>query len=408
MRPIRLKFVRGAVLFVLSVNLFACASVTVTRVTDANRTTVPGQRYFLPKPIITVAPQPDGTTAVTVDYLPDRDHEYAIETSSALSSYSFQATTDIRGLLTQVQFGADTTAVAQQAASSVAGAAVQLANTQSQQLVAQQTIVNTAQAAVDTARASAAAAAAAYTSDQKNGASATTLASDASALAQANAKLAVAQQALARSESTAQVVAAGATQGSIVATTPVAAGTTITAPTWTGPSAISLPDKFGAVSFVVNDNFSYDANGLPTGAVSLAAAQWDTNTVEGTVPAPGTSDELETNVVPTAQPTFQTTSTALGPPSLLPPDQVVPVSTKTATFYFDRPVKNMALPKVTSGTPPVPQTATVNLSSDGKTVTVDITSLKPGKYQLSMSVSYVADSKGYTMNAMPSINFSVQ
>ena len=66
-----------------------CASIKVTKITPGNDATIQGIRYYLPKPFIQVTPQADGTMAVDVIYLPDKDHKYAINTSSHLSAFTF-------------------------------------------------------------------------------------------------------------------------------------------------------------------------------------------------------------------------------------------------------------------------------------------------------------------------------
>jgi hypothetical protein len=394
----------------IALMLTSCADLTVTHVTDQNNATVKGQRYYLPKPVIIAASQADGTVAVSIDYLPDRSHEYAIDTDSKFAAYTYQVATDIRGLLTEVEFKADTTAVGQQLAASAGTTAAQLANYQSAQILANQTAVNTAQAAVDTARVTSDAAKAALASDKATAAAnpgsvtAAQLAADASASAQADAKLAVAQQALTRAQTTSQAVAANAAAASVVSTTGPSMGSMIGPAAWTGPAAISVPDRFPPVTFVVNDTYHYDATGKPSGSVSLESVQTD---MEGSVVLKDT--ELEKGVKPKAQPTFPTASTALGPPSLLPPGQTIPLSAKTATFFFDRPVKAIALSTVTTdANPPVPQTATVKLSDDGKTVTVDISQLTPGQYKLSLSMSYVLNSNGAVMTGSPAVKFTVK
>jgi hypothetical protein len=407
MRRAGKSLLRGISLFGLCATLAGCASLTVTRVTDANRDSVQGQRYYLPKPVITVAPQADGTVGVVVDYLPDQDHEYAIDTQSSFSSYAFQVVTDIRGLLTGVQYSADTTAVAQQLASGAGAAAVQLANSQSQQLVAEQTLINTAQNNVDTDNIAVQAAAAALASDQKQAAAnpssvtPATLAADASALAQANAKLTAAQQVFTRTQATAQVVAAGATQGTIVSTPAAAAGTALPASTWTGPSAISLPNQYGAVTFLVNDSYKFDAQGNATGGVSLVAQTGPNTALRPT--------GVEQGVNTSAQPVFAVTATALGPPNLLPPGQIIPLSTKTASFFFDRPPTKILSTSVSStAQPPVLQTATITPSADNKTIAVDISQLKPGNYTLSVQFSYTADLRGTIQAGVKTQTFAVQ
>src|SRR5258708_40211062 len=93
------------------VSVIGCASIKVTPVTKANASMVKGIHYYLPKPFIQVTPQADGTVVVDVIYLPDKDHEYAIHTSSQLSAFTFQASRDEKGLLSSVEYKASTSIV---------------------------------------------------------------------------------------------------------------------------------------------------------------------------------------------------------------------------------------------------------------------------------------------------------
>jgi hypothetical protein len=384
--------------------LAGCADLTVTRVTDDGNSTAVGQRYYLPKPVIIVAPQADGTVAVSVDYLPDKSHEYAVDTQSQFSSYTYQMSTDIRGLLTEVEFKADTTAVGQQLASSAGSLAAQLANYQSAQILANQTAINAAQTAYDAAKAAADAAHAALDSDKNNGITGTQLAADASAAAQADARLAVAQQALDRARSTSQAVAVSATAPSVIGATGPTMGNIIGSPTtWTGPSAISVPDKFGPVVFVVNDSYSKDAAGVLKEKVSLSAVTTELN--DTTVLAAG---DLQTGVVPKAQPAFATSTTALAPPRLLPPSQIVLLADKSVTFYFDRAVKAAAAKVETDATPPVAKTATATLAGDGKSITIDISQLAAGQYTLTVDTGFTLNSIGANATGTSIAKFTVK
>jgi hypothetical protein len=163
--------------FSVALSLSGCANLTVTKVSADNDATTKGVRYYLPKPYLQVTPQPDGTISVDVIFLPDKQREYAIDTSSHFSSYTFQIARDEKGLLTSLEYKASTTAVGQQLASSGGAYAAQSYNIKAAGLVAVQAQVNSAQTSLDTARTSEASAEAALASDQAHGASAATITS---------------------------------------------------------------------------------------------------------------------------------------------------------------------------------------------------------------------------------------
>ena len=380
--------------------LTGCASLTVTPVTQKNESAVKGVRYYLPKPYIQVTPQADGTVAVDVIYLPDLSHEYAIDTSSHLSAYTFQISRDEKGLLTSVEYKANTAIVGQQLASSAGAAAVQAYNIGAAQLAASQTQVNAAQTAADQARANAAAATATLASDKAHGASASTLTSDYAAVSQAEAKAQIAEEALQRAQKTVQAVSTSVAAGTIATTTAPAIGTAFGQPTWNTPIVDNLPGNFGPVLFAVND-VQDEKTGQET--VALKAVMSD-------VPGSGLAspDNLQEGVVAQAQRTFETTSSALGPPTLGPSGQAFPLSAKQATFFFDRPIKSLATGTVTTDTtPPVVANTTAKASTDGKSLTIDISSLSPGAYVLTAKFNYVADSSGRTMSGIQQVKFTV-
>lgn len=367
-----------------------CAKLQVTKVTDANAATGKGVHYYLPKPFIQVTPQADGTVAVDVVYLPDKSHEYAIDTSSTLSAFTFQVARDEKGLLTSVEYKASTAVVGQQLAASAGAIAAQSYNIKAAQLAANQAQVNTAQTAADLALANYLAAKATLASDTAHGAVAATLTSDNAAVAQAEARLQIAQHAVQRAQGTSQAVSAPVAAGTIAATTSPAMGTVFGQQTWNAPIVYNLPDKFGPVLFAVND--WKDRNGR--NRVELKA-------VSGKI---GASSSKQT-----VQPAFETVATALGPPTLFPPQQTAPVSVKQLVFYFDRPIKPQLLTGsvTTDATPPVATAAAPKGSNDGKSVTVDTTSLNAGNYVLAVNFSYVADSSGHTMSNVQKVKFTL-
>jgi hypothetical protein len=372
-----------ALLLVLMIGvLSACAELIVAPVTKDNEATVKGVRYYLPKPFIIFAPQADGTVTATIVYMPDTSHEYAIDTSSTMSSYGFQASTDPVGLLTAVQYNADSTAVASQASASVGAGVAQVMNYEAARSVAVQTQVNAAQNNVITAQSAYSAALAALNSDTQ--ANITTpgtvmpaaLAIDASTIAQKQAALQVAQSALQAAQSTPQAVAGTAAAGTPITTTPAAPSTAFGPQTWGTGLSLSLPEQFGPVWFSVNDS--------ETGGVSLSAVR---SKLHGVTPDPP-PNELD------PQPAFDTTFSALGPPQIaIPTTPFTLASQLPAAFMFNRDVTAVkpTLHRLDMSvvTDPVP------VWDQKRTITLDLTKLKPGGYWLEAQFRYPRDPKDF-------------
>ena len=302
--------------------LVGCANITVSKVIPQNDSSVPGIRYCLPKPFIQAVPQADGSIAVDVVYLPDTSHTYAIDTSTWMASSTFQVALDAGGGLTAVEFKQNNSVVGQQAALSAGAAAAQTYNAQAAQLVAAQTAVNTAQSSVDSLQAAADAAQAQLEADTASKASAATLATDTSNLAQTKAKLQDAQQVLARVKNTPVVVAGTAAAATPLSSSPPTPGTTGFGPqTWTTPSLYTLPENHGAVLYAINEGGTLDPDSKSdTRFVSLKAVANNGKT----------------------QPDFATVGYALGAPSLQPTNMVYPISGKKAVFFFSRPVDSVS------------------------------------------------------------------
>jgi hypothetical protein len=382
--------------FSVALSLSGCANLTVTKVSADNDATTKGVRYYLPKPYLQVTPQPDGTISVDVIFLPDKQREYAIDTSSHFSSYTFQIARDEKGLLTSLEYKASTTAVGQQLASSGGAYAAQSYNIKAAGLVAVQAQVNSAQTSLDTARTSEASAEAALASDQAHGASAATITSDYAAVAQAKAKVQVAEQALQRAQTASQAVSTSVAASTPTTTTAPTMGNAFGQQTWNPPTIYNLPDKYPPVLFAINDSGS---------AVSLTAI---TSEIPETTMA--SVDELQKDVDAAAQRTFETTTTAIGPPTVFPSQQDVPVSSKQAVFYFDRPVNSpltIGSIVVTDATPQVATSVTPKSAADGKSVSVDVTGLSPGKYIVVLKFSFKADSSGHVMAGTQQAKFTV-
>src|SRR5262245_55324820 len=128
-----------------------CANLTVTQVTG-DRSSVSGLRYALPKPFIQVVPQPDGSVAVDVIYLPDHQNVYAVDAWSLFGAYTFQVALDQNGGISKLEFKQNTALVAQQAAATAGAATAQAVSIRSAQAVAAQSAVDTAQREFDEAR----------------------------------------------------------------------------------------------------------------------------------------------------------------------------------------------------------------------------------------------------------------
>jgi hypothetical protein len=386
-----------ASLVAVSVLLAAgCANVTVSQVKGKDSTTK-GLRYYLPKPYLQAVPQADGTISVEVIFLPDKSRAYAIDTTSYMSSYTFQASRDEKGLLTTLEFKANTAAVGQQLASSLGAYAVQAYNMQTAAAVAQQSQINAAQTALDTARANLASAEATLASNLANGAKPETIVTDRALVASSKAKADLAAETLLRAQTTTQLVSSpAATAGTVATTTAPAIATALAAAgAWTQPPVLSLPQQYGPVLYAVNDD------GTNVSLVAVKAA------LSGT-----TTPATQAGVVREAQPAFKTTAAALGPPALTPITQSQPVSNKLATFVFDRPVKAMttvASSTMADAVPPtaVDTSAAPKLSPDLKTVTVDTTKLAPGKYVVTVAFTYVVDPAGTTLSNIKQVKLTI-
>lgn len=77
-----------------------------------------GVHYWLPKPILVVTPNSDGTLTVKPDYIPDGTNEYVVSAKSFIGSYTFEVHVD-QGLLTTVNMNSDNTAAAKAVADSL-------------------------------------------------------------------------------------------------------------------------------------------------------------------------------------------------------------------------------------------------------------------------------------------------
>jgi hypothetical protein len=373
--------------------LAGCANLEVTKIpSDRNALVKPeGVRYCLPKPFLQATPQLDGTVAFDVIYLPDSDHCYAIKTSTDWSNYTFQVSRDEKGLLTAIEFKASTTVVGQQLLTSAGAAAVQDYNVRAAQQAAVQTAVNAAAGAVDTAKANFLAAQAALDSDKAHGAK--DLTSDYSNIAQYEAKLRSAEQALQRVQQTGQATSTAVAPSPVATTTSPAMGTIFGQPTWPAvPSASNLPEKFGPVLFAINDSI----NGGKEVVELKAVAQSPMEVLGSLTVDPA---ELQRGVVAGFQGAFETVATALGPPSVSPIVQSVQkAKTAKVAWTFSRPIVTGGNLMVTVTSDPGGQVQTVKteLGADAETVSMDVSNLGEGDYSVEFKFKYEIAS-GQTM-----------
>jgi hypothetical protein len=365
-----------------------CADLKVTKVTNSNNASVKGIRYYLPKPYLQVTPQADGTILVDVIYLPDKSQAYAIDASSQLSSYTFQASRDEKGILTAIEYKASTTAVGQQLAASAGAAAVQAYNVSAAQQTAVQSLVNTAAANVDVSNANLQAAIAALANDKAMGANTTILLSDNNAVAQTQAKLQAAQQALQRVRNSTQVTGTTIASGPLATTTAPTMGTIFGQQTWTTATVANLPNKFAPVLFAINDTISGEKENVGLNAIR--------SEIPGSSLA--TNAEVEEDVTKEAQHTFETVATALGPPTLFPLAQMVSSSNKKATVSFSRGIDNISTAGIYTDPDNIDMKKVGILDSDSRTISFDISGLSPRDYVISATFTYyVADGQASSL-----------
>lgn len=86
-----------------------CSTVTVTPV-NTNSVTE-GKVYHLPKPVLEVKPETDGTMTVTPQYIQDPEKAYAIKVSSQMSKVDTIIDVNENGFLEKFHWTSDTTAV---------------------------------------------------------------------------------------------------------------------------------------------------------------------------------------------------------------------------------------------------------------------------------------------------------
>ena len=112
-------------LFAILLFLSACAGITnieVTRV-DPDKP-AKGIVYYLPKPILNITPQGDGTLEATFEFIPDPDNAYAINSKTYLGKQTLDIQLTEKGFLKSLDWKPDATLVAEgiKAASEIAKA----------------------------------------------------------------------------------------------------------------------------------------------------------------------------------------------------------------------------------------------------------------------------------------------
>ena len=79
-------------ILVMCLTLGGCASVDIQKVTDSNRDTVHGIRYWRPAPYLAITAQPDKTCIAKIMYLPDSSEEYVMTPTGGFGSVTFKPT----------------------------------------------------------------------------------------------------------------------------------------------------------------------------------------------------------------------------------------------------------------------------------------------------------------------------
>ena len=97
--------------------LAGCVCLEVEKVTQ--KSNPDGVRFALPKPILAFTPKGDGTAELSVEYLPDADNTFAMQSVAVLASDTLDVTVK-GGLLEQVSWDANSAAVAEQAIATAA------------------------------------------------------------------------------------------------------------------------------------------------------------------------------------------------------------------------------------------------------------------------------------------------
>ena len=96
--------------------------VSVVKVTPENDACVKGERVRLPAPFVVGTPTPDGTIKYAIQYFPDPDQEYAIDSWSFMAKQKLDVSRTTDMVMTKLTLAQDSTAVANQLAGSLGNA----------------------------------------------------------------------------------------------------------------------------------------------------------------------------------------------------------------------------------------------------------------------------------------------
>jgi len=348
-----------------------------------------GLRYCLPKPMIVVLPNGDGSLTAQVAYLPDEEHAYGIKTWSRLGTHNV----DIEvagGLLKKVAWGADSEAVAAQAVVATGAVTKSALAAYAQAQATKQTNINTAADSLATAEGNLAVARAKLETLQEPGLGATSaeIKNQRILVTENEVKVETAQKALATVKRRKVLLSPAAV--SVPAMAP-------SAPTVTAGAAPALPAPLGGL--ISAGPYERKVHG---GMLLAIDERQET-----------TGDKLRTVVLrpvkvvnssqpgqpnPPEQPAYDTKAFSLRPLSLSPKgEQTVAPGTNGAmvlTYTLSRDchdITDVELKKLDANHKPQPvKKPAVSLTS-ATSLTVNLAGYDPGRYRLWLVLKHVMD-----------------
>ncbi len=108
-------FIQRFSVVMLPLVLGACISrIDVKKINNADINAVTkakGVRYSLPQPFVIGTPQPNGKVSYRIEYLPDPDNEYAVNSWSFMAKHKMNLTRNANGMLKTVTYTQDGSAV---------------------------------------------------------------------------------------------------------------------------------------------------------------------------------------------------------------------------------------------------------------------------------------------------------
>jgi hypothetical protein len=370
--------------------LVSTGCTTVVTVRPVTPTSTPtGVRYSLPKPVLHVTPNDDGTVTVDVLFLPDPDKTYAIDSSTFLAAHSLDVMVS-KGLLTKVGAIGDSTAVAADLVRAAGTVRADVGKQQGDALSAKQSTVATAQGALDTAESTLAAEEAKLATMIAQGA--TDLASQQQTVAEKRAARDAARDVLAREQrrSATGIPAAGtftaSTTGSGITLQTIEPDTTTPAPILAkNISGAGRKTVWGARAYTVEEGFVGSPK-QPVPAIALREMQFQ---------------EPDIKIAPLPQKEFATVT--LGTTTSVPRQDktgevVVALDDKQFTGSFSlkttTPISKLGEPpyKIQPATSPV--APAVSLEDGGTTVKVDVSRMASGTYTLTIPFQWVTGKGG--------------